>query len=244
MSVEKRDSVLTKEKVILGSLIYVTILLFLVGIFGQLSAATAAGYFEYKQFLPQILVDYCVSFPVVQPNDITKDKEVEAGINNIRAENELPILAHASELTQAALRHSNDMAESGFVNHAGSDGSSVAQRLGEACYHWRAYGEIIAKGYETPEEVIAGWMDSPGHQGVILSDLFEEIGAGYAFNANGDDHYWTVDFGLRAARASLSAGNFYSCTYYLADEEGESWLSFYSFWPCDTETQKPTGLDK
>jgi hypothetical protein len=235
---------LSKTKLLLGSLVLVASLIFGGGVFGRLPPRAAAGFSEYKQYLPQILVDYCAANPLVQPNDLDKDRGVEAGINNIRKVNGLPFLTNAAELTQAALRHSNDMAANNFVRHTGSDGSSVRQRLEDACYKWRAYGEIIAMGYETPEEVIAGWMNSPGHQGVILSDLFEEFGAGYASNTSGDDHFWTLDFGLRAAELNLTSESYYSCSYYLGGEEGESWLSLYSARPCDTEAQVATVLDE
>lgn len=234
---------MSRNKILLTNLVLAASVIIGIAVFGRLPTRAAAGFSEYKQYLPQILVDYCAAIPLIRPNDINKDKEVEAGINNIRQENGLPALIHAAELTQAALRHSNDMAQNSFVNHTGSDGSSVGQRMEDACYRWRAYGEIISRGHETPEEVIAGWMNSPGHQGVIPSILFEEFGAGYAYNASGDDHYWTVDFGLRAVELKLTAQSYYSCTFYLGDEESESWLSLYSIWPCDMEAQLPTDLN-
>ncbi len=233
-----------KKKILLAGLALTLGVFLVTGIPGFWPAWAASGYYAHKQYLPQILVDYCVSYPAIQPNDIDKDKEVEARINNIRIENGLPTLTQTPELTQAALRHSNDMSENSFFGHTGSDGSRAGQRMEDACYHWQAYGEIIAKGYETPAEVIAGWMDSPGHQGVILSELFEEFGAGFAYDANGDDRYWTVDFGLRAGELNLTAESYYSCTYYLGGEERESWLSVSSIWSCGAEEQEPTALNE
>ena len=234
---------LSKKKILLGSLVLVASLIFGSGVFAHWSARAAAGagmLSEYNLFLPQILAKYCASRPLIQPNDLDKDRGVETGINNIRKENGLPVLTNATELTQAALRHSNDMAAKNFVSHTGSDGSSVGQRLDDACYKWRAYGEIIAMGYETPGEVIAGWMESSTHMNIILSEMFTEFGAGYAYNPSIDDHYWTVDFGLRAVEYNSTPERYYSCTYYMGDENGESWLSLYSIWPCDLGTQVST----
>lgn len=233
-----------RKKVLLGSLMLTLSLIFGANQLGHWSVQVAAGFFAHKQYLPQILVDYCESYPAIQPNDITKDNAVEVGINNIRVEEGLPVLAQSPELAQAALRHSNDMAENSFFNHTGSDDSNAGQRMEDACYQWQAYGEIIAKGYKTPEEVIAGWMESPGHQDVIMSEWFEDFGAAYAYNANGDDHYWTVDFGLRAVELNLSADEYYSCTYYLGNEDSESWLSVKSIWPCDMGVKMPAGLNE
>ncbi|MFE9926546.1 CAP domain-containing protein [Streptomyces sp. NPDC005774] len=94
-------------------------------------------------------------------------------------------------LTAAAQKHSEDMAASGSMSHTGSDGSSPDDRITRAGYSWSTYGENVAYGYSTPEQVMAGWMASPGHKENILNCAFKEIGVGLA--QPGD--YWTQDFG-------------------------------------------------
>ncbi|GAA3503773.1 hypothetical protein GCM10019016_108850 [Streptomyces prasinosporus] len=94
-------------------------------------------------------------------------------------------------LTGAAQKHSEDMAASGTMSHTGSDGSSPADRITRAGYSWSTYGENVAHGYSTPEQVMAGWMGSPGHKKNILNCSFKEIGVGLAQPG----HYWTQDFG-------------------------------------------------
>ncbi|GGR37516.1 CAP domain-containing protein [Streptomyces griseomycini] len=94
-------------------------------------------------------------------------------------------------LTEAAQDHSEDMAASGTMSHTGSDGSSPADRITRAGYSWSTYGENVAYGYSTPEQVMQGWMNSPGHKKNILNCAFEEIGVGLAQPGS----YWTQDFG-------------------------------------------------
>ncbi|MET9153979.1 CAP domain-containing protein [Streptomyces griseoflavus] len=94
-------------------------------------------------------------------------------------------------LTQAAQKHSEDMAASGTMSHTGSDGSDPGARITRAGYTWSTYGENVAYGYSTPEQVMDGWMTSPGHKANILNCSFEEIGVGLAQPGN----YWTQDFG-------------------------------------------------
>lgn len=94
-------------------------------------------------------------------------------------------------LTEAAQNHSEDMASSGNMSHTGSDGSSPADRITRAGYSWSTYGENVAHGYSTPEQVMAGWMSSPGHKENILKCGFEEIGVGLAQPGS----YWTQAFG-------------------------------------------------
>ncbi|MEU6577356.1 CAP domain-containing protein [Streptomyces sp. NPDC046805] len=93
-------------------------------------------------------------------------------------------------LTKAAQAHSADMAAHRNMSHTGSDGSSPDARITSAGYRWSAYGENIAYGYATPEQVMAGWMSSPGHKANILNCSFKEIGVGLAQ----PNSYWTQDF--------------------------------------------------
>ncbi|MFJ4468208.1 CAP domain-containing protein [Streptomyces sp. NPDC089424] len=96
-----------------------------------------------------------------------------------------------AELTDAAQDHSADMASHRKMSHTGSDGSDPGQRITKAGYDWRTYGENVAYGYSSPEQVMDGWMSSPGHKKNILNCAFKEIGVGLAQPGN----YWTQDFG-------------------------------------------------
>ncbi|MFC9622402.1 CAP domain-containing protein [Streptomyces sp. NPDC056930] len=95
------------------------------------------------------------------------------------------------KLTKAARKHSADMASHRNMSHTGSDGSDPGDRITHAGYDRSAYGENVAYGYTTPESVMTGWMNSPGHRRNILDCSFKEIGVGLAQPGN----YWTQDFG-------------------------------------------------
>lgn len=98
----------------------------------------------------------------------------------------------------AARVHSLDMASRGFFDHVNPDGEDPGIRIERAGYGYFTAGENIAAGQATPEEVMAGWLDSPGHCMNILSPDFAEIGVGYV-SAPGSayPHYWTQTFGAR-----------------------------------------------
>ncbi|GEC05469.1 hypothetical protein SSP24_31240 [Streptomyces spinoverrucosus] len=96
-----------------------------------------------------------------------------------------------AQLTKAAQDHSADMASHRTMSHTGSDGSNPGDRITKAGYAWSTYGENVAYGYSSPEQVMAGWMSSPGHKRNILNCAFKEIGVGLAQPGN----YWTQDFG-------------------------------------------------
>jgi uncharacterized protein YkwD len=103
------------------------------------------------------------------------------------------------ELAQAALAHSEDMAAHHYFNHRGADGSFVGDRAHRAGYNWRRVGENIASGLHSPEEAMAGWLDSPGHCANLMDPSFTDMGAAYAINPNSKvgTAYWTQVFGRR-----------------------------------------------
>lgn len=137
-----------------------------------------------------------VSAPVAAPPATGSQEQQSLGlINQIRNQHGLTTLGQAGELAEAARWHSADMASRGSMSHYGSDGSGPAERITAAGYNWRIYGEIVAAGYQSPEEVVNAWMNSPSHKEVILLPDLREFGAGLAYGVGRP--YWTVDFGVR-----------------------------------------------
>ena len=99
-------------------------------------------------------------------------------------------------LGDAALSHSRDMAEHRYFSHKGRDGQGAAERALRAGYRWLRIGENIAAGQNSPAEVVAGWLSSPGHCANIMQGGFTEMGAAYAINQSrtGERIYWTQVF--------------------------------------------------
>ena len=98
----------------------------------------------------------------------------------------------------AARVHSQDMAERGYFDHTNLEGESPFDRMERAGYRFRAAGENIAAGQPTPEDVVNGWLESPGHCSNIMSPDFQHLGVGYYFTQSGQfPHYWTQVFGTQ-----------------------------------------------
>ena len=125
-------------------------------------------------------------------------------VNQARAEIDLPPLKRTESLDQAARYQTTDMGQDNYFDHDTYD--RVAGELVYVCNTWEriatyysgANAENAGAGYETPEAVMAGWMDSQGHRDNILNDYSREIGVGY-FAGSGDFyHYWIQDFGARS----------------------------------------------
>jgi uncharacterized protein YkwD len=106
-----------------------------------------------------------------------------------------PPLRASRKLDDAAAGHARDMARGNFFDHRGRGGSQPRDRVLRAGYEFRLTGENIAFGPETAEEVVAGWLDSPGHCANIMEPRFEHIGVGLATGRKRNRIYWVQTFG-------------------------------------------------
>lgn len=102
-----------------------------------------------------------------------------------------PTLSWNHQLADAALRHSRDMAKHHFLDHIGSDKTSPDVRISDAGYEYMMWGENIARGNPSPEEMVMAWLESPGHCANMMNTEFVEMGAASA-SENCDDIYWTL----------------------------------------------------
>ncbi|MEV7279902.1 CAP domain-containing protein [Streptomyces sp. NPDC093111] len=121
-------------------------------------------------------------------------EQVVALVNAERAKVGCSPLTSNATLARAAQGHSDDMAARDFFDHTNPDGAGPGERVTAAGYPWSTYGENIAMGQSSPEQVMDSWMNSPGHRANILNCDFKEIGIGI-HDAGGP--YWTQVFGAR-----------------------------------------------
>jgi uncharacterized protein YkwD len=108
-----------------------------------------------------------------------------------------PALRLATTLNEAALAHALDMLRYGYFDHNGHDGSSPGTRVAASGYRYQTVGENIAEGPQTPQEVVQGWIDSPGHCQNIMNPRFTDMGLGFAANSSGRPRIeWVQDFAM------------------------------------------------
>lgn len=111
-------------------------------------------------------------------------------VNEERAKAGLQPLSTTSALSSAANKRAQEIKQS--FSHTRPDGSSTFTVLKEYNISYRTAGENIAYGQRTPQEVVTGWMNSPGHRANILNANFGKIGIG-VYQSNGV-YYWTQLF--------------------------------------------------
>ncbi len=110
-------------------------------------------------------------------------------VNEERGSRGIDPLWQNDQLSDAAFRHSDDMATNNFFSHTGSDGSNFVTRAQEAGYTGSPRGECIGWGYPTAESMVDGWMNSPPHRDILLLTSADRIGVSH------QEDYWTLVVG-------------------------------------------------
>ncbi len=108
-------------------------------------------------------------------------------VNGIRTANGLKPLRYDTNLDAPALVRATEA--STFFSHTRPNGTewyTVNANL--------MYGENLAEGYTTADEVVNAWMASPEHKANILRPDFTTMGIGIV-NKNGKN-YWAQIFGM------------------------------------------------
>ncbi len=112
-------------------------------------------------------------------------------VNVERAKEGLSPLQIDDKVVKAAQVRAKEI-EKSFA-HTRPNGSSFSTALQEQGAVYRGAGENIAWGQRSPEQVMEGWMNSPGHRANILNANYKYIGVGHYQNSSGTN-YWTQLF--------------------------------------------------
>jgi uncharacterized protein YkwD len=103
-------------------------------------------------------------------------------VNAYRAQKGLKPLKLNPKLSQAALRHSEDLAKSDRISHFGTDGSDAWERVRKAGYPARMTAENVGTGQQSLDEVFHGWQKSKDHNANLLLKDADEMGVAMVYN--------------------------------------------------------------
>ena len=133
------------------------------------------------------------------------EAEVMQRINTLRASGAVcgttafagaSALVWNNTLVLAAKGHSADMAQKNYFSHTSQDGRTAGQRITAAGYDWSTYGENIAAGQRTVEQVMNGWISSPGHCQNLMNPNFRDVAVACVRNDSAYYRlYWTMELG-------------------------------------------------
>ena len=113
--------------------------------------------------------------------DLTNAERQKAGLKPLQTDR---------NLMNSARQKSADMASKNYFSHTSPTYGSPFDQMKANGVTYRSAAENIAMGQRSAEEVVKGWMESPGHRQNILTPEFTHIGIGYDKNGN----YWTQQF--------------------------------------------------
>lgn len=117
-----------------------------------------------------------------------------------------PPLRPSALLDAVARGHALDMAEQGYFDHRDRAGRTPADRLHAAGYLERLVGENIAYGPATAQEVVEGWLRSPGHCENLMNPHFRDMGIAYApGRADRPGLYWAQELAAPRTASRLPA---------------------------------------
>lgn len=137
-----------------------------------------------------------ISLNTPPPANSSETEALYFYINEARVQAGLNPLIYIQTLSDAAQRHSNDMAFQRFRAHQGSDGSWPATRLIEAGYQEPYAGETTAWGFEFASDAVEFWLTSPSHRPIILNPVATDLGVSFTYDATAPSiYYWTAEFG-------------------------------------------------
>lgn len=118
--------------------------------------------------------------------------EVLRLVNDQRTAVGLSKLTYRSDLQQAADIRAGEIVKTfSHTRPNGTDFSTVFTEIGVTNY--KNLGENIASGYDSPEAVMNGWMNSEGHKANILNPDFKGIIVGVK-KINNNSYAWVQLF--------------------------------------------------
>jgi hypothetical protein len=120
-------------------------------------------------------------------------------LNQARADEHLPPLTFDSNLSIAAQRHAELMANADELEHDLPGEPGLAERCAAAGAHFSSIAENIAEGGAL-HSIHQSWMQSPAHHDNILSPAFTAVGIGVA--RSGRRIYAVEDFSVAVAAES------------------------------------------
>jgi len=120
-------------------------------------------------------------------------QQILALVNTQRSEHGCGALTASGPLNQLAENYSTEMGTENFFSHTDPAGRTPWDRA-RAMGITDLGGENIAMGQQTPQAVMAAWMNSSGHRANILDCAYHSLGVGVYYAEGGP--WWTQDFGF------------------------------------------------
>jgi uncharacterized protein YkwD len=128
------------------------------------------------------------------PTLVQAQSDLAAMVNDQRVAHGLVAVLPDPGATAMAVSRAETMASMDALDHAGPDGRTTFDLIRASGMTWFGAGEVIAYNTSSSEpastgQAITGWLASPGHASIILSDGYNYAGFGAAVSASGNRYY-------------------------------------------------------
>lgn len=100
--------------------------------------------------------------------------------NQYRMTNGIHALNTSKEVTEAAQKRAEYLAQNQIFSHSSPDGRNTGWWIEQAGYRWRGWGENLAIFPGSPENVVNAWINSKSHRNIITRERFIDTGVGIA----------------------------------------------------------------
>jgi uncharacterized protein YkwD len=143
-------------------------------------------------YIPPTPVVVPVATPVTATKDTTATKTetklelvISAGMageilkytNKERASQLLSNLSLNNRLNKVATKKVDDLFAKEYFEHISPNGEGASDLARDIGYEYLIIGENLAMGiFDSGQEIVQAWMDSPGHRANILNNKYTEIG--------------------------------------------------------------------
>ena len=129
----------------------------------------------YNYYLPQ----YVEKSPFL--SDIKENSYLKSLKKDLFKTKKLPMLMPNKILTDASLKHADDMGKSGKTGHESSNGTSFSDRMTHDIKNFSNVGENCDYGFSDPMMIVCHLLEdkgvkSLGHRKNILGKSFDKIG--------------------------------------------------------------------
>jgi uncharacterized protein YkwD len=114
-------------------------------------------------------------------------------VNDARTAEGICPLTMNDQLVAAAQRHANDMKNGDFLDHTGSDGTTVGNRVSDTGYAYVVVGEnILSRTTLNASGAFNQWWNSPGHHDNMMNSGFTEVGIAWAGPSATGKYYYVM----------------------------------------------------
>lgn len=150
-------------------------------------------YLEGIESLPEILKESADGLQTYETMDFEckpEEWQVLYLTNISRMYMGLEPLSMTKNLHTAADIRAVELSERFTADHKRPDGREFQTVLNDQGVDWIWAGENIARGFKNSEDVMLGWIESPGHLANILDTDYTHLGTGFYDNGSSEGPYW------------------------------------------------------